>query len=117
MYPLHFKLKNSISLIARIRDGAVAQLKRLPVLLGDSRSVVAKARFDDESANDQFIIDEMPENSPRRKANRANVKGTRCFVANLPYEATWQDLKDHFKTVPHALPSSLQFDVTKSCII
>eukprot|EP00959_Pyramimonas_sp_CCMP1952_P136505 2856638-Pyramimonas_sp.AAC.3 len=47
----------------------------------------------------------MPANSPReKKADREYVKGTRCFVANLPYEANWQDLKDHFKTVRPSLP-------------
>lgn len=33
--------------------------------------------------------------------------GGRVFVGNLPYEVSWQDLKDHFKTIGHIVRADI----------
>eukprot|EP00929_Paragymnodinium_shiwhaense_P027662 TRINITY_DN16190_c0_g1_i1.p1 TRINITY_DN16190_c0_g1~~TRINITY_DN16190_c0_g1_i1.p1 ORF type:complete len:383 (+),score=64.46 TRINITY_DN16190_c0_g1_i1:75-1223(+) len=68
-----------------------------PPLRGGYRS-----EDDSESSSDDG---EWSRSRSRQRGYRAGAEGCRVYVGNLPFKATWKDLKDHFRqagTVVHA---------------
>merc|ERR1712137_245427 len=52
-----------------------------------------------DSSRQIFIREDRETKRPAVK--RGAEKGRKVFVGNLPYSASWQDLKDHFKRAGH----------------
>ena len=41
----------------------------------------------------------MAEEAQQQRAEEAYPLGRRCYVGNLAWRTSWQDLKDHFRTI------------------
>lgn len=74
----------------------------------DPNQTVDIPRFEKKPAKSPRF--EKPAKSQEGDTFREDFQGTRVFVQNLPKEATWQDLKDHFKISGEVVFASVSVD-------
>lgn len=69
-----------------------------------------KAFSDDDrdETDEKFAVADM---NGGNTSFRENFRGTRVFVTGLPVDATWQDLKDHFRRAGEVVFASVSADM------